>query len=609
MFVRQRLMRLSISCLAVFLLAVTSVGSAFADSTHIVESGDTLARIAREYGVSIEAIASANNIVNPNLIFIGQSLTIPDGSTTPQPQPTPTAGATQPPPIQGSTYTVQGGDTLSRIALRFGVSLAELQQANNIANANYIYIGQVLTIPGAGGGNPQPTATAVPVQPTSAPAQPTATAAPVQPTATPSTPSGSTYIVQRGDTLAGIARQFGVTLAELQSANNIANANYIYVGQVLTIPGTGGGNPQPTATAVPVQPTSTSAPAQPTATAVPVQPTATAVPVQPTATAVPPQPTATTPPPAQTGGFALGGQTQSFANPAKMKEIGMTWVKFQHKWGSSDSPNVVADRIRSAHAQGLKVLLSMPGANTYPSSIDFAGYVNFVQGVAALPDPPDAIEVWNEMNIDFEWPAGTISPSQYVNEMLKPAYQAIKAANPNVMVISGAPAPTGFDNTTNAWADDRYMAGMAAAGAASYMDCIGVHHNAGATAPSATSGHPGGGHYSWYYQATVDMYYNAFGGARPVCLTEIGYVTGEDYGGTLPPNFAWANGTSLSEHAAWLAEAVSLSANSGKVDMMIIFNVDFTYYDPNGDPQAGFALIRQNGSCPACDPIKAVMGR
>jgi hypothetical protein len=213
------------------------------------------------------------------------------------------------------------------------------------------------------------------------------------------------------------------------------------------------------------------------------------------------------------------------------------------------------------------------------------------------------------MNIDFEWPAGEINPQQYVDEMLRPAYQRIKAANGGVMVISGALAPTGFDNGTNAWADDRYLAGMAAAGAANYMDCVGAHHNAVATAPSQSTGHPGGTHYSWYFFPTLNLYYNAFGGARPVCFTELGYVTGEDFGGSLPANFAWANGTSLAEHAQWLGEAVTLSAQSGRVRMLIVFNVDFTYYDPSGDPQAGYALLRPNGSCPACETIRAAMGR
>ena len=370
-------------------------------------------------------------------------------------------------------------------------------------------------------------------------------------------------------------------------------------------------SPLPVATATPI---STATPVPPPPTFTPIPPTATKV--WPTHTPTRPRPTNTprpaAPPPAAGGsGFELGGQTHTFSNPPLMADVGMKWVKFQHKWSAGDSGSSVADRVANAKAAGFKVLLSMPGAQTYPSSIDFSGYINFLDSVARLNPAPDAIEVWNEMNIDFEWPAGQISPATYVNQMLKPAYQRIKAANPNIIVISGAPAPTGFDNGTNAWADDRYMAGVAAAGGAAYMDCIGVHHNAGATSPSQSTGHPadsGAGHYSWYFGPTLNMYYNAFGGSRKVCFTELGYLSGEDFGG-LPPNFVWAGNTSIGEHAQWLAESVSLSANSGKVRMLIIFNIDFTYFDPNGDPQAGFAMIRRDGSCPSCPLIKQVMGR
>jgi hypothetical protein len=251
-------------------------------------------------------------------------------------------------------------------------------------------------------------------------------------------------------------------------------------------------------------------------------------------------------------------------------------------------------------------LLSIAGGNTYPGpgGIDFGSYVNFLSGVASLgADAPDAIEVWNEQNIDFEWPAGEINPVSYVNNMLAPAYNAIKGANGNIMVISGAPAPTGVDNGHNAWADDRYIRGMASAGAANYMDCIGVHHNAGATSPTVSSGHPtGSGHYSWYFLPMVDLYYGAFGGSRPLCFTELGYLSPEGFPG-LPANFSWAAGTSVAEQAQWLAEAVSLSRQRGSVRLLIVYNVDFTFYDPSGDPQAGYAIIRPNGGCPACSSL------
>ncbi|MFN2134518.1 MAG: SH3 domain-containing protein [Candidatus Promineifilaceae bacterium] len=322
-----------------------------------------------------------------------------------------------------------------------------------------------------------------------------------------------------------------------------------------------------------------------------------------TAVAAAPPPVAAAP--VSNPGFELGGQSHSFGNPQLMDYAGMNWIKFQHKWGPEDTADAVAGRIQQAHANGFKVLLSIPGQTTYPDSIDFASYVEFLRGVAALG--PDAIEVWNEENIDFEWPAGSIDPASYVNNMLAPAYNAIKSTNPNVMVISGAPAPTGYFGggcSPQGCDDNAYLAGMAAAGAAGYMDCVGVHFNAGATAPSQSSGHPAGSnHYSWYFQPTLDLYYSSLG--KPVCFTELGYLSGEDFGG-VPSRFSWAGNTTVAQHSQWLAEAVSLAANSGKARLAIIFNVDFTQY--GDDPQAGYAMIRPDGSCPACETLRQVMG-
>jgi hypothetical protein len=305
--------------------------------------------------------------------------------------------------------------------------------------------------------------------------------------------------------------------------------------------------------------------------------------------------------------FELGGQTNLFTAPAEMAYSGMTWVKVQHKWHNGDAPAILQSRITQAHNAGFKILYSIPGqVYPLPGSIDFAAYVAFLGGLAALPDPPDAIEVWNEPNIDFEWPAGEIDPAVYVAEMLQPAYSAIKAANPDILVISAGLAPTGFDNDFNAWSDARYLAGMVAAGAADYLDCVGVHHNSGATSPDTASGHPAGDHYTWYYEGMVETYFAAFGGQKPLCFTELGYLTPDGFP-SLPPNFWWANGTSLAEHAAWLALAAQLSAESQIIRFMIVFNVDFDFFDPAGDPQAAYAMIRPNGACPACDTLRAVM--
>jgi hypothetical protein len=308
------------------------------------------------------------------------------------------------------------------------------------------------------------------------------------------------------------------------------------------------------------------------------------------------------PPPISAGTFELGGQVPSFiAHPAQMQQAGMKWVKFQ---AIGDAAGLVS----AGKGAGFKVLLSAVGDRARAADPSYwPEYAAWVAGLAAAG--ADAIEVWNEANIDREWPTGQISGATYT-ELLKQAYNAIKAANSSTMVISGAPAPTGAEGAFpgSVVNDDNFLRQMANAGAASYMDCVGIHFNTGTTSPNDTSGSAlSGYHYSYYFWPMVNLYYDSFGGTRPLCFTELGYVSPEGYESVpLPGNFGWAAGTSVAEQAQWLAESASLSAGSGKVRLMVVFNVDFTVYLSN-DPQAGYAMIRPNGSCPACASLDAVM--
>jgi hypothetical protein len=329
-------------------------------------------------------------------------------------------------------------------------------------------------------------------------------------------------------------------------------------------------------------------------------------------------PAATAPPPvvgsvSSAGGFELGGQVPGgIGHGALMNQAGMHWVKYQHKWGPGDNPSSVAGQIAEAHANGFKVLLSIPGVQPV-TSIDYGAYANFVGGVAG--QGADAIEIWNEMNFDREWPVAELGGGNYVTKMLAPAFNAIKAANGSTMVISGAPTPTGafppgcgpFSITGEVGCNDyEYIAAMAAAGANSYADCIGVHFNAGGTSPSATTGHPmdgGDHHYSWYYQPMVGLYYGTFG--KQLCFTELGYASAEGMG-TAPSNFGWANSISVAQQASWLAETAVMASQSGQVRLIVVWNVDFA--GGGSDPQGMYAIVRPDGTCPACQSLGAVMG-
>lgn len=314
-----------------------------------------------------------------------------------------------------------------------------------------------------------------------------------------------------------------------------------------------------------------------------------------------------------TGSFELGGHVLEFGSGTvnAMRQSGMTWVKKQLRYTLGQDPSSAASLINAARSNGFKILLGIVGDRTQLGA-GFDAYIQqyaaFVGGVAALG--ADAIEVWNEPNIDREWPAGQINGANYTR-LLAAAFNAIKSRNPNTIVISGAPAPTGFFGSAGCAAggcnDDTFMQQMAAAGAANYMDCIGLHYNEGIIAPSATSGDPRGGYPTYYFGSMLGRGLAPFGG-KPVCWTELGYLSPQGFSSPLPANFAWGANTTVAQQAAWLADAAARSAQSGRVRLMIVWNVDFRMYSAD-DPQGGYAMIRPDGSCAACSALGTVMRR
>ena len=123
-----------------------ATAAADCQAQHVVKAGETLAKIGQQYGISWSLIAQANSLPNPNRIYVGQVLCIPVPGT--------------PPPTGCTTvHTVQPGETLHRISIRYGLSWVAVAQANNLANANIIYVGQQLCIPTTGGTPPPPAGT------------------------------------------------------------------------------------------------------------------------------------------------------------------------------------------------------------------------------------------------------------------------------------------------------------------------------------------------------------------------------------------------------------------------------------------------------------------
>jgi LysM repeat protein len=181
------------------IVAALSVGpvAAAADDEHTVSPGETLSGIAARNHTTVRALAEANGLNDANRIIVGQVLVIPAGASA--------APATV-------VHVVAPGETLGRIAGRYGTTARAIADANGIRNINVVVIGSRLTIPTGS-------------------------------TAAPAAPS-TVHTVARNETLGGIAGRYGVTVGAIVAANGLANANLIRIGAQLTIPaasGSGGG--------------------------------------------------------------------------------------------------------------------------------------------------------------------------------------------------------------------------------------------------------------------------------------------------------------------------------------------------------------------------------
>lgn len=94
-----------------------------------IKSGDTLSEIALKYNTTVRHLAQINNIKNPNLIYAGEIITISHNRND---------------KINGTTYVVKWGDTLSEIAVKYNTTVSKLVKLNNISNPDLIYAGETL---------------------------------------------------------------------------------------------------------------------------------------------------------------------------------------------------------------------------------------------------------------------------------------------------------------------------------------------------------------------------------------------------------------------------------------------------------------------------------
>ncbi len=171
--------------------------------SYVVRPGDALSVLADGWGIDLRELMAANGITDANRIQIGQRLSVLLPSSRGAHIAAWRSG--------GGSHTIAPGDTLSRLAERWGTTVGEIARLNGIADPSHVWVGQEIVIPG--GGSPA-AATPVPTRPDS-------------------------YTIAPGDTLAELAERWGVSVEKIVRLNGITDPDQIWVGLQIAVPADG----------------------------------------------------------------------------------------------------------------------------------------------------------------------------------------------------------------------------------------------------------------------------------------------------------------------------------------------------------------------------------
>ncbi|MEZ4860011.1 MAG: SH3 domain-containing protein [Caldilineaceae bacterium] len=330
------------------------------------------------------------------------------------------------------------------------------------------------------------------------------------------------------------------------------------------------------------------------------------------------------PPPSGGGFFAYGIQVNAWqgdkgGSAALVNEIGFTWAKQQLRWEFAENePGAInwseADQIIDVmQGHNIQVLFSVvtapqwsrpdkPGTGGPPN--DFNLFANFVGQLAGrYCGRLGAIEVWNEQNLQREWEGFPLDPGMYM-DLLRRSYGAIKGACPSVLVISGAPTPTG--DSPVAIDDITYLRGMYANGLARYSDGVGVHPSGYGNPATVTFQDWQAGRYnaashvnhrSFYFRSTMEesrQVMVAYGDVnKRLWPTEFGWAsTVSPY-----PGYEYAAYNSPSQQAQYIVDAYQMMRNWGYVAVPFLWNLNY-----NSGEMAQFSIMGK----PAFEALKGL---
>lgn len=335
-------------------------------------------------------------------------------------------------------------------------------------------------------------------------------------------------------------------------------------------------------------------------------------------------------PPTGGTGFDYGIQVHPYNSDlnqlvSAVQGLGVRWVKFQVPWywiepqqGQRNwNAYGLEDGVNAFHNAGIKILFSVVAAPKWSRSIheeagppdDFNLYADFVSRLSQhFKGRIKAIEVMNETNLKREWNTGRpLSAAEYV-DLLCRAYSSIKAVDSSIIVVSGAPTPTGWNDGIVAIDDVQYLQQMYRAGLKGCSDTVGVHPSGynnppdvnwqTYTDPTATFGAKG--HRSWFFQATISAYHttmqNNGDGNKRLWATEWGWGSIENLTPSPAAGYEFFQDNTEAEQADFIVKAFQIAKARGYMGVMFLWNLNYAPVCGAECEQSAFGIVRPDWS-------------
>lgn len=317
------------------------------------------------------------------------------------------------------------------------------------------------------------------------------------------------------------------------------------------------------------------------------------------------------------------------ASIALAAELGVGWIKQQVDWNTVESAPGEYDWskldyfVDQAEARGLKILLGVARAPGFSRSEpviedgppdDFTLFNRFMLALASrYRGRVAAYELWNEPNLLREWRGHDLNAATFV-AFLRQGATGARQGDPDAVLISAAPGVTGINDGVNAIDDRVYLQTMLAAGAAQWVDAIGVHPYGAANPPderAADATHHAGGfnnHPSFFFLDTLEDYHallDAAGVDKPLWVTEFGWPSIDTFGDVETAGWEYAREVSEADQANYLRRAIALRGERPWLGSMFVWNLNVAWLLGGDNSQSAYSLIRPDGSLrPAYDKLR-----